>query len=376
MKKKEIVELINLRKKYLKSEELTKFRDYMFPNIPGLKEEFDVLKKEYKAALIENKEALENSKNISCSHDVRNSYHGLFFSSSRCSICGKSINGNNCSNGTIYNDINRNRYYASFDGSYEDEDEGFIKGIDEEEIHEYIFDILKEFNDNDEVDLVSEFKKKNYANCIIHEEPYKQEYYILIIGGANRKILLDGSYITSINMDISLELAHYFSGIPKINMEVLDNPEIFTSQKCKEYFPYQYSNQKLQSYYNYEELIKEINSLAGSCPFDLIINTSNIADYTICDGDISKKEISLELEKLFPNSFIVNISNNQRISQIELLKKLKENISFCDMAASYGEGKIYSISEKDNNIVEDKPLEKFCDEIKVKIFKKNSKMCK
>lgn len=369
MKKKEILKLLSLRKDYNKTEILSKFSNYFFPNNVELKEEFEVLKIEQQVA----KELHENSgkkiEKMKCNHEVRITYNNIFTSNSRCTLCGKSINGDNCLNGTIYNDVNRNRYYASFPGSYDDEDYGFVQGVEEETTHNYILTILEEYNDEDEVDLVSELKKLNPNDCTIYEKPFKKEYYVLIIGGSNKQYISSDSYITSKPNQISMEIAHYFTGLAKVNVEVIDSTETLSSKIFQEYFPHQYSGSKFVSYNTYEELIKEVNSLVNFCPFDLIIDLSNLNKYEVNNNKISESKINLNLKDLFPCSFVINMEEIKNVSEKEILQILKEKILEFDMAAGYSidnrnKPKIYSLEKEENAIKKNDEVYGFCDSVK------------
>ncbi len=369
MKKKEILKLLNLRKEYNKTEVLSKFSKHFFPNNVELKEEFEVLKKEQQAAL----ELHENSRNeiekLECNHEVRITYNNIFTSNSRCTLCGKSINGDNCLNGTIYNDVNRNRYYASFPGSYDDEDYGFVQGVEEETTHNYMLSILEKYNDDEEVDLVSELKKLNLNDCTIYEKPFKREYYVLIIGGSNKQYISPDSYITSKSNSISMELAHYFTGLAKVNVEVIDSTETLSSKNFQDYFPHQYSGLKFVPYNTYEELVKEVNSLVNFCPFDLIIDLSNLNKYDVNDNKISESKKDLNFKNLFPFSFVINMKESKNLSSKEMLQILKEKILEFDMVAGYSmdnrdKPKIYSLVKEDDILNENNDIYGFCDSIK------------
>lgn len=375
MRKIEILKLLKFRQDYISTEVLSKLSNHVFPNIAELKNEFDILKEEQQVAKEIHENSCNDIQNLECNHEVRITYHNIFTSHSKCTLCGKSINGDNCLNGTIYNDVNRNRYYASFPGSYDDEDYGFVQGVEEETTHKYILDILNNYNDEDEVDLVQEIKKLDLKECTIYEKPFKKENYILIIGGSNKQYISSNSYLTSKIENISMEIAHYFTGLAKANVEVLDSPEILASKKFQEYFPYQYSNSKFVPYNTYEELIKEINSLSGFCPFDLIIDVSNLNKYDVNDNQIKQTKIDLGLNNLFPKSFIISIKEFENLSKKEILEKLKEKILEFNILVGYetdcrNNGKFYSLQNEENELKEHNKLYDLCDEVKRLVLKK------
>ena len=375
MKKKEILKLLNLRKDYTRTDVLFKLGSHVFPNIVDLKEEFQILKNEQQVAKEIHETSDKDIKELKCNHEVRITYHNIFTSHSSCTLCGTSINGDNCLNSTIYNDVNRNRYYASFPGSYDDEDYGFVQGVEEETIHKYILDILNNYTDEDEVDLVQEIKKLDLKDCTIYEKPFKKENYILIIGGSNKQYIGAGSYLTSKLKSLSLEIAHYFTGLSKVNVEVIESPESLALKKFQELFPYQYSNTKFVPYNTYEEIIKEINSLSGFCPFNLIINISNLNKYEVENGQIKQSKLDLNLKNLFPNSIVLSITEFQNLSKKEILEKLKEKILEFNMVIGYStdyrdKSKFYSLQNGEDELKEDNELYNLCDKVKKLVFEK------
>lgn len=375
MKKKEILNLLNLRSTYKNTEVLSNLGKHFPLNVLDLKNEIDILKKEQESAILLHKNSEEEIRKLECNHGVRLSYSNMFGTNSECVLCGKKINGDNFLNGTIYNDVNRNRYYASFRGDYNDEDEGLIPGVQESTIHSYILDILKNYDSEDEIDLVQEIKKLNLEDSKIYEKPFKKENYILIIGGSSKQYISKDSYITSLKDDLSIELSHYFLGISKTNVELIDSPDIITSKKFQEKFPYQSSNLKFVPYENYNELLKEINSLSGFCPFDLIINLANLNKYNISNGNVYQEDIDLKLKDLFPNSFIINMRQIDGLSDIEMLEKLKQFIMEYNLVVGYKDNSsnnksFYSFDVNKDNIENGVQVSSLCDSIKKLVFKK------
>ncbi len=375
MKKKEILNLLNLRSTYINTEVLSNLGKHFPLNVLDLKNEIDILKKEQESAILLHKNSEEEIRKLECNHEVRLSYSNMFGTNSECVLCGKKINGDNFLNGTIYNDVNRNRYYASFRGDYNDEDEGLIPGVQESTIHSYILDILKNYDSEDEIDLVQEIKKLNLEDSKIYEKPFKKENYILIIGGSSKQYISKDSYITSLKNDLSIELSHYFLGISKTNVELIDSPDIITSKKFQEKFPYQSSNLKFVPYENYNELLKEINSLSGFCPFDLIINLANLNKYNISNGNVYQEDIDLKLKDFFPNSFIINMRQIDGLSDIEMLEKLKQFIMEYNLVVGYKDigsnnKSFYSFDVNKDNIENGVQVSSLCDSIKKLVFKK------
>ncbi len=375
MKKRDIINLLNLRATYINTTTLSNLGTHFPLNVLELKNEIDILKKEQELAVELHKQSEQEIKKLECTHEVRLTYSCIFGCNSECVLCGKRINGDNFLNGTIYNDVNRNRYYVSFQGDYNDVDEGFIPGVEESIIHKYILEISKRYNDEDDIDLVQEFKELNLEDCKIYERPFKKENYILIIGGSNKQYISNDSYISSLRTDLSIELSHYFLGISKTNVELIDSPENISSKKFQENFPYQSSNFKYISYEDSDELLKEIESLSGFCPFDLIINLANLNTYVISNGNIFKDEIDLKLKELFPNSFIINMKQIDNLSDREVLEKFKQLILEYNLIVGYKNNisnnkTFYTLEENKENIVDGIQISSLCDNIKKLVFKK------
>jgi hypothetical protein len=181
-----------------------------------------------------------------------------------------------------------------------------VKGTNEDTIYKYINQILIGKDEDEEIDLVQEMKRANIEKCNIIDNPFKKEYYILIIGGSNRKMISNGNYITSPSQDISLHLAYYLKGLPNTNIEIIDNPETFKLDQYHKYFPYgPSSSMKCVSYETIQELMKEVNNLSTFCPFNLIIDASNLNDYQISNDTVNVIPIDFDLKNLFLSSYVI-----------------------------------------------------------------------
>ena len=202
MKKKELLELINnvnianhiIRdsSKLLSMTTLASFgypiplsEDMWFPDIPDLKDEFEVLKKEVKEVkenARKQKDILKNACKY-CKHEVRLLYDGDFFDNSQCVLCGKVISSDSCF--SWGESINKNIHCVLLPSKYQYDDGvryEVAEGYDEKQVLKIILTILENKSDEEEIDLVDEFKKLNLPNCKIRNEKPKPENYILIIG--------------------------------------------------------------------------------------------------------------------------------------------------------------------------------------------------
>ena len=342
MKKKDILRIIDLNKKITSNKNLISLtrhkqfpsiefdEEYWFPDIPDLKEEFETLKQEIKEAINENKKNIEELKQLTenCQHNIRLQANSFMISTSTCAFCKKTIYGDTTSNGnTIYNDINRNRNCVMFtEDRYDENYEDYIEGYSFDDVYSILLKILENKNAEEDIDLIKELKQLKLDKCFIDERPFEKEYYILIIGGSNTQRINDNSYMTSSKTLTATKLAKLLGGIPKVKVELLENPDTYKSNEFKNIFPY--TNIVGYRFFNYttiEELENELKK-ESHVPFDIIINTSNLQEFLITNNQISTKEYNLSLNLLFPNSNIINIPINQDIDEKEMLIKLKEQL--------------------------------------------------
>ncbi len=361
MKKADILNLIKLKDEYNKNLDIQKIKAHDFPKIELLKEEIEILKKEIltRRTLLSNQynELSEMQKN--CDHSIRYYYPNVFSMERNCIICGKRILDDNMSNGSLYNDINRNRYFCEFLQSFEDDEEGHIEGVNIEVIYSYIKEILRNKPADEEIDLVKEMKKINPENCRYIENPFKKEYYVLVIGGSNKLMLNNNCFISSLNTDIATEISKYFVGIPRVNLELIDNDERYSSFRFNELFPNKnISGVKFESYKTLEDLNKILNELSNNCPFDLVIDLSNPFEVNIYNNEMNIKKIYLDLKKLFPKSFLVKFHS--------LFEKLLEKYDLC---IGYNNEE-YSILFNNGTCKEIKNLTAVCTDIRKLALKK------
>lgn len=320
MKKKEIVNLIHaqevielhqdllstIKVQRLNIEEGEKF---WYPNIPEFKEYFEILKKEVLQA---KKEALESEKiaqEIDCSHEVRLKYHGLFNCYCKCVLCKKHISSDNS---ISFKESNyRNKHTVTFPAKYQSDD-----GVPYEvkngktmlEVRKIILEILKNFQEEDEIDLVEEFSKLKIAKMEINKEKRKQEKYILIIGGTNVKFLDDEEsvYVTKEMQNTSLAFLNYFISLLNTKVAVIDRKETLNTQEFKEI-----SNNVLLYDYTSLDYLKTALYQVEDIPFQLIIDLSQIYDYEIKENQVEYEVHDLHLNDKFPKSRIIKIVTNK-----------------------------------------------------------------
>ncbi len=363
MKKIEILKLIELNEKINKNKEIlsiTKNKQFCFPNIEELKEEFNILRHEVQYALDETTICEKHIQNSGCTHEIRLKHYELFGHHSTCVLCGNSVSSDNCVN--FEYSANRNKYCAKLVAKYQDdEDYGpFSYGYTNEKVYEIIINILKNKKDYDEVDLVQEFKKLNLSNCEINEERKVNENYILIIGGSNRQYIDNDSYLYKKGLKNALDFVEYFSGLLNTKVELIDNRESFESEELKKYFPDRKYSLKFTNYDTIEQL-EETLLRQKDIPFKIIIDLSEIYEYKVSNNSFSKKVYNLKLSEYFPGAHIIRINNLSKKSLEELSKVLKEN----NESYGYQSNKYYYIEDND---IKSQDLSNTCNKI-IKLLK-------
>lgn len=370
MKKSEILKLIEANKIIKKNCALLSItRDnvvktllidekYWFPNIDELKKEFDVLREEVQSALDETANSKKYIQGSGCKHEVRLKYFGLFGGDSRCIFCDEIIAPNNCT--SFEYSINRNKYCVDLIAKYQvDEDYNDVEdGYADEDVYEIIIDILKDKEDEEEIDLIQEFKKLNLKKCKINEEKKVNENYILIIGGTNKQFVDDESYLYKKGLRVGIDFVKYFSSLLNTKVELIDNSETLESDDLKALSKDHY-NLKLTNYSTTEELEK-ILLKQRKIPFKIIIDLTELYEYKVSDDTITKESVTLKLDEYFPNSHIIRIGNLSRMSLEELSNFLKNTQNSSDLYA-YQSNKYYYLNDHE---IESDNLENTCGKFK------------
>lgn len=342
MKKCEIIKLINANRTINKNYPILSMlrgytfnKEHFFPEIEELKDEFDILGDEIQSAIDETNKSKIIINNSKCEHEIRIKRYGEMFGDTTCVLCNEN-NGSDRLNSWFGSD-NRNKYCVKLLAMYHDDEErSYIKdGYTEEKVYEIILKILENKNDDDDIDLVQEFKKLKWKlrHCEINDEKKVNETFILIIGGSNKQYFDNDSYLYTNGMDISIDFAKYFSGFLNTKIEVIENKELLESKRFRENFPKEsadlniISDLRFISYSSLEEL-KKILGNQKDFPFNLIIDISDLFEYDIGVKNIKKNSINLELEKLFPDSKIVRIGNLSKKSLEQLSNFLKSTQNY------------------------------------------------
>ena len=374
MKKKDLLKLIEAKYKIINNEKLVEFTERSagnfrwyqkkeedwFPKIDDLENEFNILKKEVKLALKETKEAKDVINNFECNHDVRLNYYELFSNTSKCIFCDEYIHGDNVSNWEYSK--NRNKYCVILDDKIQFDSDGDDYIIDNgytiNQVLEIILDIIKDKNDEDDIDLIQEFKKLNLINCKINDQKKSKENFILIISGSNKHFIDDESYIQKKGLDFGLEIVDYFYGLLNTKVKLIDNTEFLENKKLQEISSYN-DNIKFTNYDTIEELERILNQ-QQEVPFKLIIDLSELYNYKIDNNSIIKESYNINLNEIFPNSHVIKINNLSKKSLEELSSFLKLYKDINNLYA-YQNEKYYYI---ENNEIKSQDLENTCDKVK------------
>ena len=372
MKKIEIMQLIEANTIITKNNDLLSItrdsrfnnmpinKKHWFPHIEELKDDFEILSKEVQSAMDETEKWKKHIQNSNCSHEIRLKYNDPFGHSSKCIFCGKVAMSNNWANWSY--SINRNKYCVDLLAKYQpyDEEYSYIPdGYTKEQVYAIIMNILKNKKDDEEIDLVQEFKKLNLPNCAINEEKKVNENYILIISGSNKQFIDDTSYIHKKGLKISFDFVQYFSSLLNTKVELIDNSETLESNSFRQYFPKENRYLNFVNYDSVEELEK-ILLKQKEIPFKLIIDLSELYKYKISEKSISKEPVSLKLDVYFPQSHIIRIGNLSNRNLEELFSYLKQVHNFTKLYA-YQANKYYYL---ENNDLKSDNLDHTCEKAK------------
>lgn len=291
---------------------------YWFPDIPEFKEYFKVLKKELLEAKKETEEAVETIQKSECSHEVRLKHHSLFSSTNQCVLCGKNVSSDNLI--SFQESSYRNKHTVTFVDRYQEDDDGsyIVKtGKTKEEVYNMILKILKDHEDEEEIDLIEEFSKLNLQNVEINKEKRKQENYILIIGGTNIEHLDSESeiFVSKEKSSSSLDVFKYFLSLLNTKVAVIERKETIEQENFKD-IEQNHSRVWIDQYTTFGYL-KTALFQVRNVPFKLIIDLSEIYDYKIEDNKIIQTVHDLNLSERFPNSHIVKISDFKDQEELE-----------------------------------------------------------
>jgi len=130
--------IVDKHKSFLENYDYLK---YYLPNIDDLKQDLEILKNEVKEIENKYKNALNELESYECDHSVRFVTYHDFGATHKCIFCGK----------TIYDDNDCIKL----------NDEEYKLGCEFKTVFRIVKNILKDKDDNEEIDFISEFEKMN-----------------------------------------------------------------------------------------------------------------------------------------------------------------------------------------------------------------------
>lgn len=321
MKKEDIITLLEYRKKMAMSNFGSKSEnqaydilDYEIPEIPDINKYLEPLKQELEEIKAEKKQCQkyieEHSKKIielkkECTHPIiARTLSSLGCSIHKCAICAKSINSN----------FENNKDTIVINHDFDD-GEQFNRYYNDEEIYDLIMKILKDKDQEEEINFSKEFKKLfdnlDIGEIKINGQEYTKTYQILIIGGSNSIDLNDYILSKKQNNDTFNHVMEYLSYIKRIILTII-------SAKEQRNQPNGYP---IIEFTSLEELNKLLEQQSKKS-YDFIIDTTDLFTYKIENNQINILKYKLELTKLFPNTKIWNV--NHITNQEEFFAFLKE----------------------------------------------------
>lgn len=368
MKKMEIIEMLNA------IETLKKYGDFIvtrreddrfikcfedekrwYPNIPELKEYFDILKEELTDIKDKTNNAIKSRKTIKCSHEVRLKDYNLFGYSQECALCGAYIKSSN----RFEEPLDLDKHYISFVNKYQFDDDGPYKiesGKSRSELLDLIFKILEKYNDEEEVDLVEELSKLNIKPEEVNLEKRSKETYILIINGTNIEyIKKDDIYISRRPLiSDTIKFIKYFLDLLNTRLAIIDGKNFIKDEYLNKINT---PRNMILKYETIEMLETNLNSLRD-IPFKLVLDFSELYNYKIENDGVKVSDYLLNLKKLFPNSVIIRVQSfniNKSDKEVkEYLLKYRDAI--------VNRGNFYYYNDSDN--IECSDVDNICKQLK------------
>lgn len=286
----------------------------VIPDIPEVQEQLNILKEEMIGVSQKSEKARKLINDIKCTHDVRLTQYSLG-DVHYCVFCGENIYGEGWGNW----ELSRYRNAHCVNLVDIDQSEADISGgYSTTDVFKIIDDILKDKDDDEEIDLVEEFSKLNLPYCEINNKKVYPETFIMIIGGTNTYKLSKDVYTSRARLEISKTICEFFTGQLDTKVLLIDNPNV--TNKLKDYS----RNLKTESY----DSLKTINDLLDQHKEDykLIIDISELYDYKIKDNELKAKEIDLKLKEKFPNAKVIRIKNFTKKNAVEITEFFKDKM--------------------------------------------------
>lgn len=332
MNKKDVMALIEYRKNLIFSKKYNQLKDrysynsrldildYELPEIIELREELLILQKELNCIkdnvrnsidyVKENKDKVEK---INCTHPIVFSYGYVFLKGCYCSLCNKKINSRTFDR------------VVKLEGDFGDEDEYFYRRYSFDDLYNIVTMILKDKNDEDEInfdyEFLRQFELNNLGDLCIDGKCYKKIYNVLVIGGSNIIKISDSIFMVNNNAININSIIKYLKSIYRINLIVVTSSGLIDDRTLSKGLKKEYNS--IQEIEDYLTELKDTN-------LDLIVDCSVLFDYDIVDNKIVFRNICLNLDDWFLDSTILRLDETK--NEIEfyniLVELLVEDKSF------------------------------------------------
>ncbi len=309
MKKKEIIEIIK-NKKIIRNSKILPLYSYCSNNediksiLEKVIEENETLKNQYKTDTKAKEEFDSFKSSCKCTHEIRKKVYveddeDLFRENYyyECVFCGHKI-PISFSNADWYE-----RHFYNYSVYFENNEIG---------IFDIILKILEEKDDDDEINLVEEFKRLNLDQtvCTINDDERQNNYVMIIDNSIKSK---EKPSIGEIN------LLDYISKLNGVRVHLISKSITYDRLRYGLLYDgkYKYPKDMLISsdiYFPIDVLEKDKKN---NLPFKIIINLSPTLTYY--NGTTNEKEpMYTALKDMFPNSIIITLPklNEENIDDI------------------------------------------------------------
>ena len=357
MTKLELLKLVNMLKYYQSTKKITevenniKHKRSIFPDIPELNDDFNILTEEIRN-IIKKRESIKkeiDNINKNCNHEIRLVYYGLFIDSYKCPMCGKELSDSD------FDLTNKLRAHCVLlPNKYQYDSDNIKDGYDFELVYNIILDILKEKKDEENINLIKEFANLHLKYCEIKNEDVEDEKYILIIGGSNIENITSYSYFTSDNHINSKDIFNYFKDSLNIRIKYIENEKVIgcVSKVRGDGMIAE------ESYNSIEKLNKILNK--ETVDYDIIIDATNLYEYIVENNKIEVKKYDLKLKEKFKSAKVIRIEDMTK-------DKSKRKNNTADLYFTYRNKQYY----EDLNQNEKTDVNNACTKIKKLLKKRN-----
>lgn len=265
--------------------------------------EIQILRKEideaFKASEISNE--VVNQLKSKCNHEVRLNHYSLFGCSSKCVFCDKFIGDDSYCNWE--DSINRNRHSVTFESNVRCDDDGYEYEVDSgynlDQVYDLIINMIKDISMDDEVDLVKLFENLNLKDCLVRNEEFSREDYILIVSGSNKEYLDEDIFVSRNYNKTAVKVLDYFKDMLGVKVCFVGSEKISKSSSVL----------KVISYDSLESLDEVLDSIKD-IPFKCIFDFSSLFKVSYENRLLFMENYAVDFKELFSESLIVTNGMN------------------------------------------------------------------